>query len=228
MKISKPKKVVSRTTVWPKGLKFEKLDQTIAITHFADMEKFNAGLIDYMLAYEQEKLKDMPRQSASRTTKLHHIDSWAVPGAKLLDERAQAFYRWMTGAKTSHVDLSWGNIYYDGDYIMPHAHRRSTGSVVYVLTLGDISDDPMSGKFCIADPRLPICREGGGDVMTNLVMPELRVGSMIIFPSNVVHSVNPYRGVRPRITLAWNINNAPLRERTELENVGVAARPGQE
>jgi hypothetical protein len=31
-----------------------------------------------------------------------------------------------------------------------------------------------------------------------------------MFPGAVVHAVNPYRGARPRITLAWNINEAVI------------------
>jgi hypothetical protein len=37
-------------------------------------------------------------------------------------------------------------------------------------------------------------------------MPGLRAGTMIIFPGQAVHCVNPYAGTRPRITLSWNIN----------------------
>ena len=29
---------------------------------------------------------------------------------------------------------------------------------------------------------------------------------MLIFPSQVVHGVNPYTGTNPRITLSWNIS----------------------
>jgi hypothetical protein len=42
--------------------------------------------------------------------------------------------------------------------------------------------------------------------MTQLLMPELRPGSLLIFPSEFVHTVHPYGGERPRITMSWNIN----------------------
>ncbi len=41
-------------------------------------------------------------------------------------------------------------------------------------------------------------------------MPRLVAGDMLIFPSAMVHCVNPYRGKRPRITLAWNIGPQPI------------------
>jgi hypothetical protein len=42
--------------------------------------------------------------------------------------------------------------------------------------------------------------------MTMLLTPELRPGSLLIFPSEFVHAVNPYSGTRPRLTMSWNIN----------------------
>jgi hypothetical protein len=39
----------------------------------------------------------------------------------------------------------------------------------------------------------------------------MRAGSMLIFPAHFVHSVNPYTGKRPRITMSWNINSHALR-----------------
>jgi hypothetical protein len=50
---------------------------------------------------------------------------------------------------------------------------------------------------------------------------------MIVFPSTVVHFATPYRGgTRPRITLSWNINKAPLPDRpADDERRGIAAHP---
>lgn len=42
--------------------------------------------------------------------------------------------------------------------------------------------------------------------MTTPFFPGMVAGTMLIFPSQLVHTVNPYAGMRPRITLSWNIN----------------------
>jgi hypothetical protein len=42
--------------------------------------------------------------------------------------------------------------------------------------------------------------------MTNLMIPDLRPGSMLIFASEWVHMVAAYLGDRPRITMSWNIS----------------------
>jgi hypothetical protein len=199
------------------------------MTRFVDMLPFHEGLIEYLIACEAEKLAAGVKESgAAGGIKVYHIDSWPVPGARLLDERAQAFYREIVGQTTSAVDLSWGNVYRDGDYILPHAHRRAQGSVVYMLSLGDRDqEDPLNGRFGFADPRLPMCCREDPEILSSPHFPRLRPGSMIIFPSTVVHFATPYRGTRlPRITLSWNLNKAPLASRPDDDAIrGIPPHP---
>ena len=162
---------------------------------------------------EQERRAQSPKQTAGLGgTKIYHLDSYPVPGARLIDERAQAFYREVVGHATSAVDLSWANVYRAGDYILPHAHRRATGSVLYMLSPGDPDpEDSLAGRFGIGDPRLPLCCREDPNCMSTPYFPELTTGSMLVFPANAVHFANPYRGTQtPRITIAWNINAEKL------------------
>jgi hypothetical protein len=46
--------------------------------------------------------------------------------------------------------------------------------------------------------------------MTTPFFPGMAAGTMLIFPSQLVHTVNLYEGKRPRITLSWNINKNVL------------------
>ena len=217
--------------IWPENQEILRIDPAIAMIRFDDLLPFHAGLIDYLIQREAEKRAESDKQTGGAGgTKIYHVDSWPVPGARLLDQRAQAFYREIVGQPTSAVDLSWGNVYRAGDYILPHAHRRSQGSVVYMLSMGDHDDnDPLSGRFAFADPRLPMCCQEDAEIMSTPHFPQLRVGSMIIFPSTAVHFATPYRGTSlPRITIAWNINSAPLAERPADDEVrGITAHPGQ-
>jgi len=119
--------------------------------------------------------------------------------------------RQVLGREALYVDDAWANISRFGDYCMPHSHLRSVASVVYFLSLGDEDPDhPMSGRFCIGDPRLRACCQMEEGRMTHTMTPEIRPGTMIIFPSQVVHFVNPYTGRAPRISLAWNLTLSPL------------------
>lgn len=46
--------------------------------------------------------------------------------------------------------------------------------------------------------------------MTHPLMPELTAGTMLIWPGNLLHAVSAYAGTKPRITIAWNINDREL------------------
>jgi hypothetical protein len=63
----------------------------------------------------------------------------------------------------------------------------------------------MAGKLCFADARIPACCPHEPGRVTQHLIPTMGPGTMIIFASDYLHSVNPYRGRRPRITLSWNI-----------------------
>jgi hypothetical protein len=51
--------------------------------------------------------------------------------------------------------------------------------------------------------------------VTQHLIPTMTPGTMIIFASDCLHSVNPYRGQRPRITLPRNITIERLPGRPE-------------
>lgn len=94
---------------------------------------------------------------------------------------------------------------------MPHSHLRATASLIYLVDPGDpVPEDPLSGRLCFGDPRIPFCCDEEPGRTTRLLMPELKPGSMLIFPAEFIHSVNPYGGTRPRITMSWNITLEPL------------------
>jgi len=40
---------------------------------------------------------------------------------------------------------------------------------------------------------------------------------MVAFVSECLHSVNPYRGRRPRVTLSWNMTKARLSGPTRID-----------
>ena len=57
-------------------------------------------------------------------------------------------------------------------------------------------DDPLDGQLAFVDPRYNACCRDNDKFMTTPFMPKLPAGSMIIFPSTLVHCVNPYRSSR--------------------------------
>ena len=66
----------------------------------------------------------------------------------------------------------------------------------------------MAGELVFADPRIPHCCPHEPGRVTGLPVPDMREGTMVVFASDYLHSVNPHRGARPRISMSWNVTIA--------------------
>ena len=194
--------------VWPPGQPVVLLDApNMGVTDFADCEHYHAGLVSTILERERDpRFRDWIFKGGCGT-KVRDPQGWASVEAELVHARAMKMAARAIGVEDVVVDSCWANVYRKGDYCLPHSHLRSMVSLVYLLDPGDPSpDDPAGGRLCFCDPRIPFCCAHEKGRMTQLLMPELRAGSLLLFPSDYIHSVNPYGGERPRITLSWNIN----------------------
>ncbi len=205
--------------VWPGGQTVEPLSASLmAATRFADFEAFHPALIDAVLAAERDPrwravlvLQPPGSQGASIFrggcgTKVRKISEWDAAAASLAHARALTFAHRTLSRRPVYADDSWASVYRAGDYCMPHSHLRSNVSIVYMLDPGDDDpDEPMAGKLCFADPRIGACCPDEPNRVTRHMIPAMTPGTMLIFASDYLHSVNPYRGRRPRITLSWNI-----------------------
>ena len=199
--------------LWPEGQEIRALDEKglVLRTDFADADILNEGL-----RAEIEKRLSDPKISQQRNrslggNKLYRVEDWDTPAARILNARACALFKHALKRDNAAIDMAWANVYGKGDYVMAHSHIRSKGSVVYMMDEGEkVEDDPLSGLFSIIDPRFGPCCKIAEHHMTNPFSPKLTAGAMIVFPSSLVHAVNPYGGVRPRITFSWNINEREL------------------
>ena len=209
--------------VWPSGQNLGVLDESIRETVFTDIDEYHPALIRRVLEFEEEKWgDDRPDSRVLGGRKIHHIDQWGIPEADFINARAEEVFRRTLHSTTAHIDLCWANVYRQHDYVGPHSHRLSVASVVYCLDSGDPDpNDPLSGRLFFADPRLGICCNEQPGFMTTPYYPQMVPGTMLIWPSEVVHCVTPYVGTRPRITLAWNLSrrHGELGQSYELEGV---------
>jgi len=198
--------------VWPAQQRIGALGEpTVKFTDFEDGDRYHSSLIDKILAMESDPRQRENLFKGGCGTKLRKLEEWRVPAARLVNARAMALCRSVLGEGELFVDDAWANVYRNGDYCMPHSHVRSVASVVYFLALGDDDPDhPMSGRFFIGDPRVSSCCPLEEGRMTHSMSLDVRAGTMIIFPSQLVHFVNPYTGQSPRITLAWNFTTRAL------------------
>jgi hypothetical protein len=196
--------------VWPEGQKLQKwMGTDVVVTAFADHSDYAPELTAQVLQRAGDKAlgQAYAPQMGIGSAKVYDLQKWPGPAAALVHARALALFSIATGGKPAVSDLSWASVYKAGDYCMPHSHPRTMGSVLYVLDLGDGSNEA-DGRFCFADPRMPPCCQEEPGYMSTPGAPPLQPGMMMLFPGQAVHFVTPYRGKRPRITMSWNLNHA--------------------
>ncbi len=193
--------------VWPANQVVAPLSASMmAVTTFADTESYHGALIAAALAAEQDPRFRDPQFKGGCGVKVRRIPDWGSPAGELVHARALTLAHQTLSRRPVYVDDSWASVYRAGDYCMPHSHLRSNASLVYMLDPGDADpEDELAAKLCFADPRIDACCPHEPGRVTQHLMPAMTPGTMVIFASDYLHSVNPYRGRRPRITLSWNV-----------------------
>ena len=199
--------------VWPEGQEIRSLDGEGVVfkTDFADHEAYHPALQEALRARLADPAVGAQYGKALGGTKVYRLEDWEEPAARLVNARAIELYKRAVKSPAGVIDMGWANVYQPGDYIVAHAHIRSQGSVVYMLDDGEPDpEDRHAGLFGIIDPRFSACCKLREGYMTHPFCPVMGPGSMIVFPSSLVHAVNPHAGGRPRVTLAWNLNREKL------------------
>lgn len=110
----------------------------------------------------------------------------------------------------------WANVSPPGASNQVHAHPGCVWSAVYYV---DDGGDPTSGSLVLHDPRYPMNRmtapdlifaaDGVSEEMKHEIEPS--PGSLIAFPSWLMHGVKPHNGPRNRISIALNVMAIPTR-----------------
>lgn len=203
-----------KVSVWPNRQPITVVAESIRSTCFDDASTYHSALIEKILEHEAVLRRTSPpptRCLGGQKIRKDTLEQWDSPELNLLNARAKAFFRRVIGADEAHIDGVWVNVYRQWESIGPHCHRRTRASLVYCLDAGDDDPDcPLSGRFAFVDPRIEACCQFEAGHMTNPLYPDFKSGTMLVFPGFVLHSVAAYSGVRPRITMAWNINDRPL------------------
>lgn len=110
---------------------------------------------------------------------------------------------------------AWANVNDPGHSNRPHHHPAAFWSGVYWIDDGGDPDLDPSGEFVMSDPRgvlpafyAPRLRymTPGGLSAGREDFIEPRTGTMVLFPSWLIHAVRPYRGRRKRLSIAFNLS----------------------
>lgn len=107
----------------------------------------------------------------------------------------------------------WFHITRAGGHFPPHNHANAAWSAIFCVDPGDenVAEDHNSGRVTFFDPRFganmyldPANRGWSQPINFNSRRFRLRPADLVIFPSYLLHSIEPYVGERPRITIAAN------------------------
>lgn len=108
------------------------------------------------------------------------------------------------------VAEAWGNVYYKGDFQLPHIHHNSIWSGVYYVSVPKIASDaePSNGGLLeLFDPR-NVARNTDPFTPLSLQIDPFP-GLLVAFPSWLRHEVNPHMSDQPRISIAFNAGISP-------------------
>jgi len=169
------------------------------------------------------KAEILARQAREPSAKLSNIGgwqsnpdlfNWKVPELQQLQRWIDQAYGAVmcqqldtTRFKSRFTRIGWANVNESGHYNRTHIHPNAHWSGVYYVDMGQ--PDPSlihNGAIELLDPRpavgvytLPGVTTSGAGAL------QPKTGMMLLFPSWLRHSVLPYRGQGPRITISFNL-----------------------
>lgn len=120
----------------------------------------------------------------------------------------------------------WANVVERGGSNTFHYHSGCVWSAVYYVADGyDGSADASGGELVLLDPRAPAAtmtapdlryRRPDGQVYASEMKMRPQTGRIIMFPSWLMHSVQPYEGDGRRISIAVNLSAIPIGARGSM------------
>ena len=131
---------------------------------------------------------------------------------QMADENSQDLQA-RPGQRRGWLLEAWANVSGTGAANASHSHGGSYWSAVYYVQIGDGE----GGDIVFEDPRSPMIemhapflrfRDAGGEGLYSITPAESQI---LLFPSWLKHSVTPWLGNTPRISIAVNLTAPPLR-----------------
>lgn len=104
----------------------------------------------------------------------------------------------------------WSMVQGWGEFVVPHHHVGHHLSVVYYVDVPEVINSPIneSGSIVFNHPA-PLARSwivrSGKNPENNLQTIRVKTNDLLIFPSYLIHSVNPWFGNSERIAYAMNL-----------------------
>lgn len=186
------------------------------------------SLANYLLkqqSIESFKNLDSPQPSPTGVFeshfKLFDVQAAEVQSLKgILYQHLMKYLMEINNLESSDLDQlsfkneSWVHITTKGGYFQTHNHPMASVSLVYCVSPGDEGlDDKENGSFVMHDPRSnasmyidPANHQMNRAFSFDGGRFRFKADELLIFPSYLYHTVEPYNGDSPRITIAANFS----------------------
>lgn len=183
----------------------------VIVDEIDDADAVNAEL-EQLIRERRQVDEGMKRSNAGGWHSKNDFGKWSgEPGRKLL-QRVLHLARDHTtrinqGPAIQWSAEAWANVSPAGAYNKGHVHGGAFWSAVYYVRAPE-SD---TGQLILHDPRMPALRmysptlrfKGAGAEQIAQIKP--KSGMIVMFPSWLLHSVEPWDGEGDRISIAFNV-----------------------
>ena len=177
-------------------------DYSIFKCTWPDSEQLNDALKDVIL---QEEQTTVTKHAGGVGTWISQFatQGWGGSAVESVMERATSMLE--VCVNRNDINELWAVIYRSGAYFYPHTHPRSRWSGIYYVDPGD--HESGHTVFVKDGTQLHgIDRTEWSNAEHHTVVPE--AGSMLVFPSDLLHYVEEYQGESPRIVIPFNAGSS--------------------
>ncbi len=184
-----------------------------------------AGVTEYILANETESRRKPDSPQRAHPGVFESSFDFLDWGSDVTADLKQLFHSHLAGVvKTANgIDDAalknlrfhshcWFHVTRQGGYFPSHNHPLASWSLVYCADPGDEdAADFEAGHLVFNDPRATASmyldtanRQMRREFSFDAVRMRPVAGDLLIFPSYILHAVEPYSGRRPRVSVAAN------------------------
>lgn len=192
---------------------------TPALAHvWADADELNGPLRDAILAHQQTHPSVERTNVGGWHSESGRLEFCGAAGGRLLhhmQEMAEEATRRLFADSARQVEpmswtlSAWANVNWQGHSNKMHTHPGATWSGVYYVDTGDTGNEAEGSALYLSDPAPARTGTFFPNLASNVLIRPAP-GLMVLFPSYLQHGVQPHRGDRPRISIAFNARKEPF------------------
>ena len=188
----------------------------VALFEYPDLAALNKELTDILIA-ESKTIPSIGRSNLGGWHSAYNLQDRSEVCFQTLNKMiiAAAHETGQTIAKQTGRHLvpvtakttMWAMVMRHGDSSKPHSHADANWASVYYPDVGEDIEKvhPGSGAITFVDPRNGFNYVPGLEMAVGEFVVNPKAGQLLVFPGWLMHYVSPYKGQRPRVSIACNV-----------------------